>query len=71
MNRTTVQSSNILSIGYDESLFILEVEFHSGAIWQYKKLSQATFNELINASSIGGYFNLRIKKKYEETQIRW
>jgi len=35
MNRQTVSSSNIHSIGYDVKFQILEIEFQDGGIYQY------------------------------------
>ena len=35
MERKNVVSSNIKSIGYDESAMVLEVEFNNGAVYQY------------------------------------
>lgn len=35
MDRETVQSSNIASVGYDLSSSTLEIEFKSGGIYQY------------------------------------
>ena len=35
MNRKPVRSSNISSIGYDSESKTLEIEFHSGGVYQY------------------------------------
>lgn len=51
MNREPVASSNIAAIGYDETSQTLEVEFTSGALYQYYNVTQALFEQLMQASS--------------------
>ena len=60
-----VASSNIKSIGYDGDL---HVEFLNGAIWLYAKVPQKTYDELMAADSIGGFFCKHIKPKYKAKQ---
>ena len=63
MERTTVQSSNIISIGYDPNSSTLEIEFKNG-IYQYFGVPQNVFDDLINAGSKGTYFSQNIKNTY-------
>ena len=69
MKRIPVQSSNLVSIGYDESLKILEIEFHSGTIYQYDGVPRVEYEQLMNASSHGRYLNVNIKNKFPYKQI--
>ena len=69
MNRLSVNSSSIKSIGYNAVNKILEVEFKRGAIYQYLKIPNDVYNQLINASSIGSYFMKNIAKKYSFKMI--
>ena len=62
MKRSYVTSSNIASIGYDASSMILEVEFHSGAVYQYYDGPESLFEGLMSADSHGRYLNEFIKK---------
>jgi hypothetical protein len=62
MQRTSVISSNIKSIGYDPLQALLEVEFLNGTIYQYFKVPQHLFNGLMSASSHGEYLDAYIKK---------
>lgn len=64
MNRVSVSSSNIASVGYDQSSQTLEVEFNSGAIYEYYDVPEFIYQELISASSVGGYFAQQIKNAY-------
>lgn len=40
MNRKSVTSSNIASIGYDETSETLEIEFKNGGVYQYFDVPQ-------------------------------
>lgn len=64
MERTFVESSNIMSIGYDEDSQTLEIEFNNGSIYQYFDVSKAEFDTLMGAESHGKYFNSNIKGVY-------
>ena len=65
MNREPVESSNLNSVGYDPSTKTLEIEFHSGGIYQYFDVPENTYSELISAPSKGKYFHKFIKNVYQ------
>lgn len=70
MKRTHVNSTSISSIGYDELTKTLEVKFiENGEIYQYLKVPQKVYHELLTADSIGAYLNQEIKGKYEYRKI--
>jgi hypothetical protein len=62
MERQSVESSNIASIGYDAENEILEIEFNHDLIYQYFDVPENVYDELINANSHGQYFDRNIKK---------
>lgn len=70
MNRQHVSSSNIRSIGYDSKFQTLEIEFHSGGIYQYFNVPESVYNALMSAQSHGSYFHRHIKDEYQWTKIR-
>lgn len=73
MNRTPVSSSNIDSIGWegvDGETGTLEVEFQSGHIYTYKGVPQDEYYALLEASSVGRYFNTYVKGRYEEEKVK-
>lgn len=70
MNRTPVESSMIVSVGYDPVADILEVEFTSGHVYQYGEISQETYRELMAADSKGQYFHAHILNQYPYVQVR-
>lgn len=70
MQRQQVKSSNIASIGYDQSLFILEIEFLNGEIYQYINVPDNIFQGIMSASSHGTYLNQYIKDRYNFNKIK-
>ncbi len=64
MQRTTVSSSNIRSIGYDAATSILEVEFTSGDIYRYYGVPQHLYEQFMSASSKGIFLSDRIRPSY-------
>lgn len=69
MNRQSVSSSNIASVGYDETSQTLEIEFNSGGIYEYYNVSETVYQELLNAPSVGSYFAYRIRNTYGYSQV--
>jgi KTSC domain len=62
MNRISVSSSNLASIGYDSSTQVLEVEFLDGSIYQYSDVPSSVYAGLMAASSHGSYLAQHVKK---------
>lgn len=65
MERQSVESSNLASIGYDAENEILEVEFNHGGIYQYFDVPENVYEELMSAASHGVYFSANIRNDYE------
>jgi hypothetical protein len=61
MPRQPVRSSNIASIGYDAGSSTLEVEFVTGAVYQYYNVPKSVYEGLMNAKSHGSYFARYVK----------
>lgn len=58
MNRIPVtESSAIVSVGYDESAAVLEVEFKGGRAYRYDGIGRETYDSLMSAKSKGAYVN--------------
>jgi hypothetical protein len=65
MEREAVSSSSIASVGYDPGSETLEVEFvKSGRVYQYLNVPQFMYDRLMQAPSIGIFFNAEIKDGY-------
>ena len=69
MERKGVDSSNISSIGYDEDSSTLEIEFHSGAVYQYFDVPLNVYEGLWDAGSKGQYFAQHIKGYFRYVKI--
>lgn len=67
MNRTPVKSSNIASIGWNE--FVLQVEFNTGAVYEYMDVPYQIYLDLLNAESVGKHFNMFVKGEFSFTTI--
>ncbi|MCJ7668218.1 MAG: KTSC domain-containing protein [Anaerolineae bacterium] len=64
MIRQPVSSTDIRSIGYDPESQTLEVEFHSGGVYQYFGVPASVYSGLMSASSHGKYFHRHVKNVY-------
>jgi hypothetical protein len=64
MRRHHVDSSAISSIGYDERSSVLEVEFSSGAVYDYLNVPKRVFRDLLKASSKGSFVSRRVRDRY-------
>jgi hypothetical protein len=70
MERESVSSSNIASIGYDPASETLEVEFlKTGRVYQYYNVPQFMYDRLRQAPSVGVFFNAEIKNAYASSQV--
>ncbi|MDR1207069.1 MAG: KTSC domain-containing protein [Rickettsiales bacterium] len=67
MYRLPVQSSNIKSVGFDSN--ILEIEFHSGGIYQYFDVPTDVYHLFMNTPSKGKFFDQFIKKIYRYQKV--
>lgn len=69
MDRNVVQSSSVVSIGYDEASSTLEVEFLSASIYQYFGVPKNIFDQLMEAPSKGKFINTYIKNAYAFSRV--
>jgi len=69
MERNYIESKMIASIGYDFESSVLEIEFNSGAVWQYYDFPESIWYEFENSDSKGKFFHREIKNHYTETQV--
>jgi hypothetical protein len=61
MDREQVSSSLLRSVGYDPDQQLLEVELQDGKIYRYTDVPEQTYQGLMNADSLGRYFNYNIR----------
>ena len=69
MERRFVFSSNIRSIGFDRGAQVLEIEFFSGGIYQYRDVPESVYDELMLAPSKGKFYQHRIKEYFPYLRV--
>ena len=69
MQRQSVTSSNLKSVGYDSGSGILEIEFKDGSIYQYSGVPESIYKGLMAASSHGTYHHQNIVDRYSYKKI--
>lgn len=70
MQRTPVTSTSVTSVGYDPAAQLLEVEFHTGRLYQYRGVTPDVHAQLLAAPSIGAYVAHHIKPNYPATEVQ-
>jgi len=70
MNRTPVQSSNLVSVGYDPGRRVLEIEFRRGRVYEFKGVPQRVYVDLMDARSHGKYFHRNINGQYRYRRLQ-
>ena len=69
MQKESVLSTNLRSVGYDRDTQTLEVEFQSGSIYQYYDVPEDIHDELMRAPSKGRFLNTDIKNVYPYSRV--
>jgi KTSC domain-containing protein len=60
-----VKSGSMRRIGFDASTYDLQIEFHSGGLYLYKKVPKEKADGLLNALSKNAYFVEHIRPHHE------
>ena len=69
MNRLAVESTTLLTIAYDADRQVLQIEFRDRAIYNYLDVPGDVYQNLVDAPSIGGYFNRSIRGRFVYVRI--
>ncbi|MCQ4309215.1 KTSC domain-containing protein [Pseudomonas stutzeri] len=64
MKRVAVSSRSLRSLGYDVDEQELEVEFHNGSVYRYEQVPAEVVQALLEADSLGRYFNQVFKPQH-------
>ena len=72
MKRIPVKSTCLASVGYDPKRHILEVEFKGSRAgnYQYHGVPPQEHRRLMQADSVGKYYNRKIKDRYPFDIVR-
>ncbi len=57
MKRVAVTSRSLRELGYDPDEQALEVLFHNGSLYRYEQVPAEVVQALLEADSMGRYFN--------------
>ncbi len=69
MERSSVASSNVASIGYDDTTETLEVQFVNGRIYQYYNVPENMHEQIMAVPSKGRFLNMYIKNAYPYSRV--
>lgn len=69
MQRIPVESSDIVSIGYDPKSRVLEIEFKEDRVYQYFDVEPRVYELFLKADSYGEYFYAHINKHYRYERV--
>jgi hypothetical protein len=70
MQLTTVESSMIYAVGYDEESRTLEVVFNSGGVYRYLGVPKNVYEGLLAADSKGSYMQANVIDVYPFERVR-
>lgn len=69
LERQPVKSRILRSVGYDDSTKILEIEFHTGLVYQYSGVSSKVYTDLMHSSEVGKYFFDKVRTQFRTKQV--
>ncbi|MGD7245443.1 helicase HerA domain-containing protein [Ralstonia pseudosolanacearum] len=69
MERETVESSTVLSIGYEPTTGTLEIEFKTGRLYQYYNVPEPIYQQFLESDSKGKFLHAYIKPAYPYSQV--
>jgi len=69
MRVATVESTTLATVGYDQNLRRLQLEFCSRTVYLYFGVPAAVYEALLDAPSKGQYFNGTVRGRYPYRQI--
>lgn len=64
----SVESSNIESVGYDDTTSSMYVKYKSGT-YKYDGVEKSVFESLLTSTSKGKFMNENIKGQYNYTRV--
>ena len=69
MPRVDLHSTVLEAAAYHHLEALLELQFSSGAVYQYFGVPEQTYQELLSAESQGAYFNHHIRNRFVYAQV--
>ncbi|HEX2096125.1 MAG TPA: KTSC domain-containing protein [Solirubrobacterales bacterium] len=65
-----VDSTSVARIGYDREAMEIYVEFHTGALYGYRRAPEFVFDAFARADSKGAFLNEVIKSRFTARKLR-
>jgi len=69
MERQSVKSRILRSVGYDDNAKILEIEFNTGLVYQYAGVPAKVYADLMHSGEIGKYFSEKVRPLFRTKQV--
>jgi hypothetical protein len=69
VERQPVKSRILHSVGYDNSTKILEIEFHTGLVFQYSGVPSKVYADLMRSGEMGKYFSEKVRTQFRTKQV--
>jgi hypothetical protein len=69
VERQPVRSRILRSVGYDDTTKILEIEFHTGLVYQYSAVPPKVYKDLMSSDAVGKYFSEKIRNQFRTKQV--
>ena len=69
MERLSVKSRILRSVGYDENTKTLEIEFTSGLVYQYSGVPPKVYADLMHSGEIGKYYSEKVRPRFQTKQV--
>lgn len=69
VERLSVKSVILNSVGYDEGTKILEIEFQTGLVYRYSGVPSKVYDDLMHSSEMGKYFSEKIRPRFHTKQV--
>jgi hypothetical protein len=69
LERHAVKSVILRSVGYDDSTKILEIEFHTGLVYQYLGVPSKVYSDLMRSGEVGKYFSDKVRTQFRTKQV--
>jgi len=70
MKTIAVDSTTLRTVGYDAERQLLQIEFQNRSIYQYFEVPATVYEELLQASSKGAYFNRSVRPRFDFALVK-
>ncbi len=69
MKRTPINSGELISVGYDAEIQVLEVELSNHTVYQFTRVSAEVYASLLRADMPYAYFMSEIESVYANSRV--